>query len=432
MKLACVWTAAMMSLPPAGSAQARYAQSVQGAAAQESGAVIGSKDERVGKAANFFEKGRYVEAALEFEGLVKDFPNEPNFRFNAAASRSSAGHYAHTVAYTREYLASGALKPEDRKEAEAQLNEALRKTVTVRVTVRGPADGSTSATVVAQHVARASSDLRPELRFPVTLSGKGAAVGLELDPGAWTLRVEGPGYQQQERRVELAQGAPSSVEFALALAPVNVTPTDLPAGDRQVPHEVVRKLKLGLGIAGGAVMVAGIAVTAAGAVKIGALDGYTCTPSTEAGAEDPYAQCRADWRDPYRMRDTGLAALGGGVGLVVGGLTWVARDPRKRRSALVAEGVIGGLAAVGGFASLFATTRSFNEVNRAETWQASDPDIAVKLGGHAVSMFTLGLGLGMLTGSVVGLVVHRKHASPLRASAMTGAGRAGLLLSGSF
>src|SRR5690606_878350 len=109
----------------------------------------------------------------------------------------------------------------DRKEAEEQLAEALAKVAPIRVTVHAPAGGPAEVTVVAQHVARTSSDLRPELLFPVTLSAQLATVELELDPGAWTLRVEGPGYERQEQRVELAQGAASAVEFTLAAVPAS-------------------------------------------------------------------------------------------------------------------------------------------------------------------------------------------------------------------
>lgn len=434
MKLACVWTALMMSLPPAGTAQARYAQSSQGAdtPAQESrtpASVIGSKEERVGKAANFYEKGRFVEAALEFEGLVKDFPQEPNYLFNAAVSRYGAGHYAHTVAYTREYLAHKTLSPEDRKEAEAQLTEALRKAVTVRVSVRAAPGGAGEVTVVAQHVARASSDLRPELLFPVKLAAQPVNLALELDPGAWTLRVEGGTYQTAERRVELVQGAPNALEFALALAVTDDTPPG-PAPVREVPADVVRKMKLGLGIAGGVGIVAGIVVPVIGAGRARKLDGAACDPVM--GAEDPYAQCRLDWRNAYRMRDAGLAALGGGVGLLAGGLTWMVRDPHRRRTALLVETAIGGVAAVGGFASLFATSQPFTRRNEAEDWATQHTGIPGTVGGHAASMAIFGFGLGMLTSAAVGLGVQRRHVGSLRAGAMTGAGQAGVMLSGSF
>jgi hypothetical protein len=430
MKLVCVGTAVMLSLAPVGTVQARAALSWQGAATpQAAPSVLGSKDERVGKAAGFYEKGRFVEAALEFEGLVQDFPNDANFRFNAAVSRYGAGHYAHTIAYTRQYLASGSLKPEDRKEAEAQLNEALRKAVTVRVTVRGPADGSAAATIVARHVARASSDIRPDLEFPVTLVRQQATVALELDPGAWQIVVTGRGYADHTKQVELTPGTPSSLEVALVPAVADIAPGNAP-DDRQVPREVVRKMVIGSWAAGGVVTAIGIALPIAGAVKINKLENYMCNPAS--GAEDPYAQCRTDFRNAYRTRDVGMAVLGGGIGLLAGGMTWMIKGTPPRRTAFAVEGVIGGVALVGGFASLFATTRSFNEINRMEVWSAADPDVKIRAGGHAVSMFTIGLGAGLLTTSLIGLGVTRKHTGSLRAGAMTGPGQAGLTLSGKF
>lgn len=439
MKFVCVSTAVMLSLAPVGTLSARHARERQGAdsPAQESrtpSSVIGSKEERVGKAAGFYEKGRFVEAALEFEGLVKDFPQEPNFLFNAAVSRYGAGHYAHTVAYTREYLTHRTLTPEDRKEAEAQLNEAVRKAVTVRVTVRAPAGGAGEATVVAQHVARASSDLRPELLFPVKLAGQPANVSLELDPGAWMLRVEGPGYAKQERRVELALGAASAQEFTLAAAPAEPSrPTGEPGPARDVPPAVARKVALGFGIAGGVAMVAGLVTTGVGAAGVkGLKTKFDVTTCVDMDAADPYVQCREDWRAPYRLREVGIAVLGAGVGGVVGGLTWTIKDARKRRTALLAEAAIGGVAGLAGGLSLLATRKPFNEANGAADWQAEHTGTFGKMGGHAASMFGLGLGIGLFAGSVLGLAIQRKHTSSLRAGALTGPGQAGMVLSGSF
>lgn len=441
MKLVCVWIAVLLSLPPAGWAHAHTARSWQSAEtpAQESrtpASVIGTKDERAEKAANLYDKGRFVEAALEFEGLVKDYPQDTSFLFNAAVSRFGAGHYAHTVAYTREYLAGGALQPGDRKEAEEQLAEALAKVAPIRVTVHAPAGGPAEVTVVAQHVARTSSDLRPELLFPVTLSAQLATVELELDPGAWTLRVEGPGYERQEQRVELAQGVASAVEFTLAAVPASAAagpglgPIDAPPPVAEVPRPVVRRMQLGFGVAGGAAVVAGIVVPIVGAVRVKGLDSYDCKPVM--GASDPYAVCRADWAAAYRTRDAGLAVLGGGLGLLGGGLTWMIQNSDKRRKAFIAEAAVGGVALVGGFASLFATVKPFNELNQAPDWEAKSGGIAGRLAPHAVSMTAFGFGLGLLTSAVVGLGVQRKHVGTLRAGAVTGPGQASLVLSGSF
>ena len=40
------------------------------------------------QSSDYYAKGRYVEAALEFEGLWRDFPGEPRFLFNAAVCRA--------------------------------------------------------------------------------------------------------------------------------------------------------------------------------------------------------------------------------------------------------------------------------------------------------------------------------------------------------
>lgn len=433
MKLTCVWTALIITFPP-GSVYARHAHSRQGAdtPASESrtpSSVTGTKEERVAEAARSYDNGRFIEAALEFEGLFKDFPKELDFLFNAAIGRFGAGHNAHTVAYTREYLARATLTPEDRKEAEAQLNEALRKVVPVRVTVRAPAGGPAQATVVAQHVARASADLRPELLFPITLSGQPAAVSLELDPGAWTVRVEGPKYQKQERRIDVVPGTPGTQEFTLAVA-IAPTPTvpDGPPQAREVPADVARKLKLGFAVSGGVLMAVGVVLPIVGGLQQVKDDELKSIAECKANSgADGLAQCGDDWRAPYRLRDGGLAVLGGGVGLLAGGLTWMAKDPRKRRAALLAETAVGGVAFVGGLVSLRFSVKQFNERNWAE-----DGDIAPKMGGHAAAMTLIGFGIGMVSSAAVGLAVQRKSVGSLRAGALTGPGQAGVLLSGSF
>jgi len=434
MKLVCVWTALIMSLPPAGGAGAQHAQrQTADMPAQESrtpATVIGSKEERVGKAAGFYEKGRFVEAALEFEGLVKDFPAEPNFLFNAAVSRYGAGHYAHTIAYTREYLAHPKLTPEDRKEAEAQLSEAQRKAVTTRVTVRAPAGSVGEVTVVAQHVARASSDIRPELLFPVKLAGQQAVVSLDLDPGAWTLRVEGSGYVRAERQVELTLGAANTLELTLALA-ARGTPTPNGPAARDVPASTARQMKLGLGVAGGIVAVAGVVVTGIGAGKVARRPAVTGCVDTDAALDD-YAQCRSDWSAAYVLRDSGLSVLGAGTGLLIGGLTWLGRDARKRRSALLAEAVLGGLAAAAGLGLTVVSSSRFGEANRAPQWVDMQQKIEGAGAFHGASTFVVGLGVGTLVGAALGLGVQRKHVGSLRAGALTGPGQAGLVLSGSF
>jgi len=432
MKLVCVMTALLLVFPATGAASpalpgraAALFQSAESPARESRtpAVVIGSKEERAAKAAANYAQNRSVEAALGFEGLWKDYPADVDYLFNAAASRYAASHNAHAVAYTREYLAQPQLTAEDRKEAEAQLREALPQVSPVAVTVTTAAGGSAAITVVAQHMARESGDLRPELLFPAMA---GSAMELQLDPGIWTIRAQGSGYIASEQRVEVIKGGKGAVALRLEIAPVEspTGPVVLPP-PREVPPKLVRRLELGFGITGGLAAVTGIAVLAVGAGKV--KDTTTCTTKDKVS-------CTQDLRDGIRVRDLGVMALGGGVGLVTGGLTWLARDPRKRRTAWIAEMAVGGAALVGGGILTTLSAGAFNAANDAGKINTDNYFSEHKHSvGHALGGFLFGMGAGLITSAATGFAVQKKHlGETLRLDAMAGRGQAGLMLSGRF
>lgn len=386
-------------------------------------AAPGDRAERTARAARFFEGGRYVEAALEFEGLQRDFPAEPSFLFNAAASRDAAGHHAHAVAYVRQYLARPDLKPDDRKQGEEQLAESLRKVTAVNVSVALPPQGSRAVTVVAHHVARGPSDLRPDLEFPV----RTASVTLELDPGAWIVRLVGPGYQPLEQQLTVS-ATPTAITLRPELVPVVGTN---PPPARTVPPDAIRTTTRALYIAGGATAAVGLGLVGGG---VGMIRGVQ-------NCDGVLLDCRRRFARAFVVRNTGATLFGAGAGLAASALVWRSNDPRQRMIAWTSLAAVGGVGFILGEVLL---VRGFIPFNRDNT----DPAGALaQWNDHwtehrhtvapAFAATLRGLSVGLLAGAVTGLLVQRKHLGPggahkLRVEPSAGPGYTGLLLSGSF
>lgn len=439
MKLVCALTALMLAVPVPAAALTPLPGRVVGlyqsadSPARETrtpAVVLGSEAERKSKASAHYEQNRFVEAALGFEGLWRDFPKNDEYLFNAAASRSAAGHNAHVVAYTREYLRNPDLKSgaraADRSEGEAQLRLAMAGVVPVAVTVTAPAGGTGQITLVAEYIPRDSSDLRPELLFPARA---GSPIELQLDPGSWTIRAQGPGYIGAEQRIDVAKGAAATVALRLEAAPVAAAE---PGGQghvmtpSEVPPRLVRRLERGFGIAGGVVAVAGIVTLGVGAGKIG---------KTAKCGDDMSRDCDFEMREGITIRGMGALAFGGGAGLLTGGLTWLVRDPAKRRKAWIGELVVGGAGLVVGAILMPISAKRFNDaINLAKV-----PDWNDRFQGarhsvdHVMAGLLVGLGAGLITSAATGFAIQKKHgANRVRVDAMAGRGQAGLVVSGRF
>ncbi len=395
--------------------------------------VAGSKDERAAQAADYYGRGRYVEAALEFEGLRRDFPDDPKFLFNAGAARYISGHYAHAVAYLTEYVARTDLSNEDRVEAQAQLDEALNRVRNLAVSVSVPGDAS-EITVIAQHVARGASDLRPDLVYPTPVRGGTATVMIPLEPGNWVLRAQADGFTEAEQRVEVTRGSDQRAALALQVVPKTETPTT-PATQSpvDVPARVSRPLTIGFAAVGGAGIVAGAALIAVGTSKTNGLEDCNIAERKTLG-------CRQDLAQSLTLRDAGAASLGAGVGLLAGGLTWLIRDGKRRRIAFIAETAVGGLALAGGFAGLSLSSKKFSEANTTSTsnWATHYPAHSTSA-GRAASGAAFGFGIGMVASAITGLIVHHKYSSKgrnarnsLQMQGALGPGQAGLMVSGRF
>jgi len=432
MMLSCAaWT--LLILPPTAVPLARVqAAATQPSAATGPAAVNGDKEERAGQAANYYSRGRYVEAALEFEGLWRDFPAEPRFLFNAAASRYAAGHYAHTVMYLGEYLGRSEIAGEDRKEAQAQLDEARNKVASVQVVVRLPAGASGEVTVVAQHVARGASDLRPELRTTTRPHADGKMAVVQLEPGSnWVVRAEGPGLTSEAQQIEVTRAAGQPVELRLtATAEPEAAKTEGPTREQGLRPATARALKIGFAAGGGAAAAVGVVVLAVGASQRGRLADCDTAVRGELA-------CKQDLAAALRTRDAGAAVLGAGVGLLAGGLTWISGDLRKRRVAWLAEASVGALALIGGAAWLTISSNNFNKANTTaiDDWGTHYAAVGGSR-GHAAAAGVFGLGAGLVGSAVTGLLVQRRRGGSatarVRVDGLFGAGRAGLVVSGRF
>lgn len=390
--------------------------------AQESSAptvVLGTKEERLAKATENYANNRPVEAALGFEGLWRDFPGEVDFLFNAAASRFAARHFAHAVAYTRDYLAVAAVSPEDRKEAQAQLDAALKETTTVTVTMVVEEPPANDVTLSAEHVARESGDVRPPLLFKPT---SGTATQIQLDPGVWMLRARAADHGADEQRIEVIAGRPLATTLRLRPQPKAVV--DPPKPPPEIPSATVRGMKLGFAAGGGVLVVGGVATLVAGLVGVGRQ--ADCV-------HDGSSACVSSFARGMTIRDAGAMTLGGGFGSIAGGLPWLSRDPVLRGKIWIGEMVVGGAALIGGLVWRPFAAGEFNDANRADLkdWDAHYTAHR-QSAGHAVAAMLVGLGAGAFVSATAGLVVQRRHLKRLRVNPVAGTGLAGVVLSGRF
>jgi hypothetical protein len=426
MMLACV-PIAVLTVWPQPYALSRQGADTPAAESHTPAVIAGTKDERAAKAADFYGQGRFVEASLEFEGLHRDFPDEPRFLFNAGATRYAAQHYAHAVAYFTEYLARTDIKDSDAKEARAQLDEARNKVASVQVTVQVPPGSREEVTVVVRHVARGAADLRPELLFTARPSGIVAALVIQLEPGGWILQARGDGYAAVEDTFEIRGLTAQPVRLQLAAAPPPTAGPSQPSAGDLPPPKSARKFAIGLTVAGGLTTVAGAAVLTAGALRRGGAS--TC--DGDVGA------CKTDLMLALRTRDAGAGVLGAGLGALAGGLVWLAKDPGTRKKAWIVGGVVGGVAAIGGYAGLLVASKPFNVANTAPV-----DDWSAHFGGpgkaplKATTAAVFGLGVGLVVSSVASLLVQRRRPGPgLRALRVDGAASpwlTGLVVSGRF
>jgi len=302
--------------------------------------------------------------------------------------------------------------------------------------VRVPPGTEAQVTIVVRHIARGSSDIRPDLLFPALPIDGTATLPVQLEPGAWSILARGDGYTEAKQTLEVRGLAGRRVALQLAAAPVasekpteTTTPVATPTEDVPPPRSG-RKFALGLTTVGGVTTVAGVAVLTAGILQRGRV--ADCDPGG-------YGACKTDLMLGLRTRDAGAGVLGAGVGVLVGGLTWLGRDAQTRKKVWIATTVIGGAAIAGGYAGLLLTSKTFNTAN---TTRLADGGWADHYGGagnaplKATTAAVFGLGIGLVTSSIASLIVQRtRPGAGLRALRIDGSASpwlTGVIVSGRF
>ncbi|MBA3548056.1 MAG: hypothetical protein H0T76_16365 [Nannocystis sp.] len=386
----------LLATPPAGPAVV------------ESDVLIGGKEARARRAAGEFAARRYPQAAREYEALFAEF-DEPGFLLAAGRSRLAAGHRAHAVAYLSRLLASGLLTAADTQVAYGELEAAQKAVTPVTLRLKLPdvpstdRDASSSPPynnynykkmISAEFVAPFGSDPRPALEFPLP-SGPGPerVLVLQLDPGAWRLRVDDPALASVELMIDVL--AQPGDEIPLDLRPHGPGPS--------LSRPRLLRLVGVLGGLGGATLGAGIGVTIAGDLRV------QRSLARSSGCLEQ-KDCREELADAGGLRGLGAGLLGAGAGMTIAGLTGLTRDPERRRRLWLIELAVGGAGIIGGSVAVTLAARGFNESNQP-SGPEGDPEAQARIerraAQHTLASAGLGLGGGLAFAAAVALLRTR-------------------------
>ncbi|HRI06458.1 MAG TPA: hypothetical protein PKW35_01510 [Nannocystaceae bacterium] len=380
------------------------------------GRVLGERARRQSEAFRLYQAGRFAEAALEFESLWDDF-HEPGDLYNAASSRAAVGHNAHVARYLQVYLTGEGLAPESRRDASHQLEEARRGLVDVPVRVTGEA---ADVEVVAEHVAELASDIRPPLRVDASsLAAEGGA--LHLDPGTWRVMAVADDGRRDAVEVVVSRGA--------------VEPVTLMIGGHQTPPGGMnwRGYTLGFVVGGGVVAGVGVGLLAGTGWRGSEVLGR---PVQECDGVTGRLECRQSLARALNGRAWGAGLVGAGAGAIVGGLTARLPDGR-RRQAWIIEASVGGVTTLAGVIGLATSAVNVNRITRPtevskESWTSTTDDPSALRGSsglHTASGALAGLGIGLVSSAVTGLVLEGRGAErPVAVTPTWG----GLSVSGRF
>ncbi len=274
--------------------------------------------------------------------------------------------------------------------------------------------------------------------IPVLFPEPPGTCSLRLAPGTWQISASGPGIDGYSTLAELRPGAATQ----RVLLPVEPAPEEGAAPPPEpsiipVPERV--KLSRNFSIAGTVAAVAGLTFTIVGDIRYGDAEGETNTDVATrdcARANADGLSCQARLIGPMRLRSAGLGMFGGAAGLYATAAT-IRYDVKPR--VWFAEIGVGAALTVGGAIWLIARTPTLDQ--QMSKLDINFDDIS-RIGSltaerMAGSLF-LGAGVGLLTGSVTGLMIQRKHLNAKTATTLRGLtpywtrGGAGLSLSGRF
>lgn len=222
-----------------------------------------------------------------------------------------------------------------------------------------------------------------------------------LRPGAWTLEASAPGYEATRK------------DFTAGTEPVRLQ-VQL-AQKRQDG----RRLALGLGVAGGVMVVTGAVVLGVAGGKwmdsgeevLRKADAIAKPGSEKAANQiklDEWGPATTDMRKDWDSMNVGAGLMGAGLGLWIGSVT--ALTPRPRR-AWIAEIAVGTATGAGGILiHSFVVVKNFAEHRRTLFNGARTSGTAYEtVRKNSISDFNgdhrSGLGLGLLIGAGAGLVI---------------------------
>jgi len=377
-----------------------------------------SKEVRAARAVELYGQSQFAAAALEFEALHRDFPDEPRFLFNAGATRFAAHHYAHAVGHFNAYIARTDIQDGDRRDAQAQLDETRNRVASVQLAVEVPADAHAAVTLEIRRVPRGPADERPALTFTASPSAGLAVHAVQLDPGVWAVQLRGDGYTTTDNSFEIRGLAPQQLRMSM------LPPAEESEGIAIDEKKRLRPFAVGLIATSSLATAAGVTVLAAGIAQRRTL--------ASCAADD---QCEANLVQALSFRDAGAGVLGAGVGMLASGLTWLAPNARTRRKLWIAGSVVGGVALVGGATGLALASHALGNAHVGTgTWQ-QHYDGPGRAPFQAISATALGLGLGLGLGSLASLVVHKRSTAVEHALRIDGSASpylTGVVLSGRF
>ncbi|MGB1014264.1 MAG: hypothetical protein ACPG4T_09045 [Nannocystaceae bacterium] len=354
-----------------------------------------SKSKDRAKGHSLFEAQHYSAAARIFEYLWHEnhFPDDLH---NAASARFAAGDFAHAASYYSIYLEGTAI--DSRASIESQLQVAQDACHKVEIHVRTP---YSSSEINTQFERVSTITRRPALTTKlreVHTNRLKRGVHLHhaeqlLDPGLWTLRIDGPDQTSYETTVEVRQGT-QIVEVNLGIVASNV-----------------EKKTIGIVASGGAITILGGVIAGVGASRLKTLRQPDHIPSLHPLCVSEASQTRCSQKQELittlPLTGVGFGLTGAGLGAVGSGLSQLIK---RRKSRLAVQYTLLGLglsSAVGGAIGVVSNRRKTNLLLDASDltteWQVSQN--LQYLPAFEASSFFLGLGSGMLVGSALTLLL---------------------------
>ncbi|MDC0715903.1 hypothetical protein [Nannocystis bainbridge] len=307
-----------------------------------------------------------------------------------------AGRMAHARLAARRYLALRAARDRTaRNVAELVAASAVRESGTLHLAVDPTVAPDEALTLTARRDGDGEA-LTLRARWDELLEG-GAAT-LVLDPGRWVVTIARPGFAEARLEVTSAKGQATTLAADM---------TRLPRATEGAPDERRRRRSWAIAtpLIGGAGIVSGAAVTA---ISLRGADNVLQDMSCGTGASA--AGCRRPLAIWTERGGGGAVALGLGAGVLVAGLTGLARDEGVRRRLWTAEAIAGGAVAGAGVATLAYGTTFFVTANAAEAWVGEAVERGEVL--YMTGFGLIGAGLGLAATAAGGLVVdalqHRR------------------------